>query len=195
MSNVVTTQITIPERFEELPTMEALANDCQRAFVYLLVVEGMDQPAAYRAAGYKVSNDNVAHAGASRLAHSPGVQAAILELGRAFARVAGTKALRALVKIIDAPGAKDRDKIAAAAQLLDRSGFSSSTTHELLIEHKHTVPELKAQILALAAKHGFDGAALVGDNPSNDPNILEGQYTVVTDQEPPIPDQLKDLFE
>ncbi|HXS06271.1 MAG TPA: hypothetical protein VN723_05720 [Rhizomicrobium sp.] len=190
----MTTAITIPDKIEELPAMIALSNDRQRAFVYLLVVEGLSQAAAYVQAGYTAANKQTADSGGSRLAHSPAVQDAILQLGRAFARVAGTKALRALVKIVDDPQAKNRDIIAASAQLLDRSGFSSSTTHELLVEHRHTVPELRARIIALAEKHGFDGAALVGED---DPNIIDTTAEEVPTEpkaSSDIPPEIADLF-
>src|SRR5438552_474007 len=109
------------------PAMRAL-NPRQRAFV-VGKINGLNDNAAARAAGYVVAAPVGNHGYATHLAHHEGVQAAILEEARKLMRSHGPKSILCLVAIRDDTEAADKDRIKAATELLNRSGFHAVSEH------------------------------------------------------------------
>ncbi len=131
------------------PAMRALTS-LQRSFVRAKVELGLNDTAAYAAAGFAPDRGH-----AHRLAHDERVQAAILEEGRKLMRAHGPKSILTLVEIRDNVEANDKDRIKAAIELLNRSGFHAVSEHH---EHQHhylSETEQDRRILALCAELGL----------------------------------------
>src|ERR1039458_6082955 len=109
------------------PAMTALPNDAMRAFVIGLVIYGLSQIEAARQAGYSAASPHALDVHSSRLAHDDRVQMAILEEGQRLMRTQGPKSIHTLVAIRDDKTASNKDRLSAAKDLLDRSGFHAVT--------------------------------------------------------------------
>lgn len=133
------------------PAMAALT-PLQRSYVTAKVFLGLEDSNAARAAGYA---ESVAGHMAHEIARREDVQAAILEEGRKLMRTQGPKSILALVEIRDDKTAKGADRIKAAIELLNRSGFHAvSETHQHTHVHMSEA-EQDRRILALCADLGM----------------------------------------
>ena len=108
------------------PAMRALTPQ-RRAFVIGKVHSGLTDLAAARAAGFRDPNRYAWH-----VAHNEGVQDAILEEGRKLMRSHGPKSILTLVEIRDNTELNAKDRLKAAIELLNRSGFHAVSEH-----HEH----------------------------------------------------------
>ncbi len=136
------------------PVMAALS-PAQRAFVVAKVHFGCSNAEAARRAGY--SKDKLQHAKvtAYRLAHSEGVQAAIIEESRKVVCGEGPKSVRTLVEIRDDKTKEPKDRIKAAIELLNRGGLSAVSEHHMVVEHTMTDAQRDQRILALCQELGL----------------------------------------
>jgi phage terminase small subunit len=121
-----------------------LLNERQRAFVIAFVeAGGQNYVKAYNDAGYALAGDR---GNASRLAHNPKVQAAILEETSNRLHAAAPLALRSIISM--AIDTNHKDHFAAAKHILAATGFNSRQSIE--ISHSGQVDvsfaDLRAQI-------------------------------------------------
>ena len=137
------------------PSMLAL-NGAQRAFVTALVIHGLTQTAAAEAAGYSASSRHTLEVVGSKLAHREDIQAAILELGCKIMRTEGPKSIRFLAEVRDATWLETKDRVKAAVELLNRSGFVATTQHNVNVEHTHHLSDSQkdARIIELCRELG-----------------------------------------
>src|SRR5689334_19370884 len=95
----------------------------QRAFVICKVAFGCTNAEAARRAGYQSRDRKTSY----RVAHDPRVQAALLEEGLKLMRSEGPRSILTLVSIRDNKRNAVKDRLKAAAELLNRSGFHALT--------------------------------------------------------------------
>jgi phage terminase small subunit len=136
------------------PAMLAL-NPAQRAFVAAKVLYGLSNTDAAEKAGYSSRSPHALETVGSRLAHDDRIQAAILEEGQKLMRSEGPKSVHTLVAIRDDKTAAPKDRLKAATELLDRSGFHSVTEHNVSVEHRLSDEEKDRRMLALCAELGM----------------------------------------
>lgn len=137
------------------PAMLAL-NPAQRAFVAAKVLYGLSNTDAAEKAGYSSRSPHALEVVGSRLAHEDRIQSAILEEGQKLMRSEGPKSVHTLVAIRDDKTAAPKDRLKAATELLDRSGFHAVTEHNVSVEHRLSDDEKDARMLALCAELGID---------------------------------------
>lgn len=136
------------------PAMLAL-NPGMRAFVYAKVFRGLNNTQAAAAAGYAHGRDSLKVRG-YQLAHDDRVQAAILEEGQKLMRAEGPRSILTLVQIRDDKNADKKDRLKAAVELLNRSGFSAVTQHNIEVTHHLTDEQKDRRILELCRELGIE---------------------------------------
>jgi hypothetical protein len=156
----------------------------RRGFVLAKVYGGMNDKDACLAAGYART---VAEHQQHTISGREDVQAAILEEGRKLMRREGPRSILTLVAIRDSD-AKPADRIKAATELLNRSGFHAVSEHH---DHQHvhqSEAELDRRILALAAELGMtpEQAKLMLIAPADMERNAEGVFELA----PPAPREL-----
>jgi len=156
----------------------------QRAFVYFKVTMGRNNTDAARLAGYSEKGVDVT---ASRLAHDPRVQAALIEESKKVLKSQGAKSILTLVEIRDNPQAEDKDRIKCAVELMNRGGLSAVSESHLTVEHRLSESEQDRKILQLAAELGMSEteAKKLLIAPSEFQKNSEGVYSL---PEVPAPD-------
>lgn len=132
------------------PAMRALSEKL-RAFVTAKVVMGMNDTDAARHAGYEYPEHHQ-----WRISHREDVQAAILEQSQRLMRSQGPKSILTLCAIRDNPENAARDRIKAATELLNRSGFHQISEHHEHVHQHVSDAEADRRILQLAAELGLD---------------------------------------
>jgi phage terminase small subunit len=107
----------------------------QRRFVLaILMIGGGQHMRAAAMAGYSGNANGLAQAG-FRAAHTPYVQAAILE--EAAKRLGGSaiEAVNVVLEQLTDPKASHKDRRAAAQMILDRVGLHAKTEHNIAVTH------------------------------------------------------------
>jgi hypothetical protein len=140
----------LPEAGGELGPAMSLLTPLRRAFVIGLVHFGLSARAAYKAAGYAPPDSNV-----SQISHDPRVQDAILEEAKKLMRTHGPKSILTLVEIRDDKESAAKDRIKAATELLNRSGFQAISEHHEHLHRHLSDTEQDRRILALCAELGL----------------------------------------
>jgi hypothetical protein len=168
------------------PAMLALS-PAMRAFVIAKVEFGQPNHEAARMAGYSAASPHALSVVASRLAHDERVQSALLEEGQKLMRSEGPKSVHTLVEVRDDKRNAAKDRIKAATELLDRSGFHALSEHHLTVEHHLSDEQKDARIMALAAEMGLsqDEARKLLIAPGKEQaSIVDAEFEVV---QPPDP--------
>lgn len=144
---------------ESLGPAMRLLNPRQRLFVVGKVAYGLTDTEAAKFAGYQLPRlyPN-GFKQAYRVAHHPAVQEAILEEGRKLMRAEGAKSIRTLVEIRDDEQVDAKDRMKAAIELLNRSGFHAVSEHHMSVEHHLSEGEMDRRMLSLAAELGLPEA-------------------------------------
>ena len=159
-------------RVEDLgPAMAALAPK-DREFV-----EAFVDLRSYKVAGAAFGMSGV---DAWELAHTPKVQAAILEVARKTMRAGTASATKLLLETVEDTGASLKDRLKAALAVLDRGGIPAVSERRL---------EVDASPLADAALVGFAGALLerMARRPELDAareRVIEAEVLTVNAAEP-----------
>lgn len=156
--------------------MRAL-DERRRAFVIARVRGGQDATKAVRAAGYSNKTEGYERVQAHRLMHSEAVLKAIREESSKLLDGSVFIAINALVEVASS-GEKDADRVKAAENILDRTGFLRSTQHHVTVKDERTEAELVEFIRVTATRHGLDPKLLLGRNE------IEGEFTEVPVNEP-----------
>ena len=130
------------------PAMLALTPP-RRLFVIGKTHLGLSDKRAGEFAGYKSVVTSW------RTAHREDVQAAIAEEGHKLLRAQGAASIRTIVEIRDDKKADARDRLKAAIELMNRSGFHAVTESHSVVEHKLSEAQMDKRILALAAELGM----------------------------------------
>ena len=110
------------------------------------------------------------------LAHDERVQAAILEEGRKLIRDTSAMAIGVIEQIASDPKVDPKDRLKAAVELLNRSGFSAVSEHKVTVEKDLSYEALVERIKVLAAKRGIDPDLLLGRAA---PRITDARFEVV----------------
>ena len=184
--------IPMPPQASFGPAMMALPTDAQRAFVIGLVIYGLSQIEAGRQAGFSARSPHALDVQSSRLAHDDRIQAAILEEGQRLMRTQGPKSIHTLVAIRDSKTASDKDRMAAAKDLLDRSGFHAISEQKVSVEHSLSDAEVDRRLAAIFAARGLDpaeGAKLLSD-PAKGKDIIDAEYSEVEPAREPTPEEI-----
>jgi len=112
-------------------------------------------------AGYETKTSNALINLASRLAHTPKVQDAILEESRKRAGATTLLATSRLVEMIEGEMLSPRDQLKAIGMLLDRVGMPAATEHKVSVEHSVNEADLKAKAERLMEKYNLDPSRLL----------------------------------
>lgn len=157
----------------------AALNDRQRRFVLAMIEHpGISQARAAELAGYQNSPGGMRVHG-HYCAHHPGVQAAIRE--EAGKRLTGLSLLAAgvMAEVMLDPAAAQKDKLKAAAAVLDRTGFGAAQTinvNKTITERSS--PAMLERIRELAGALGMDPVKLLGGNAP----VVDAEFTEVDDE-------------
>lgn len=144
------------------PAMSAITEK-QRAFVLaMLNVPGCSHAQAARIAGYSDIAEGAKVRG-HECAHNPNVQAALREEAGKRLNSLSVVAANVMMDVMLDPETSAKDKMKAAAAVLDRTGFAAAQN----INVNKTITDQSGQaimsrIRALAEKHGLDPARLLG---------------------------------
>ncbi len=172
----------LPAESELGPAMKDL-NDRQRVFVVALLNQGTkhNQSAAARAAGYEGDRNTLKVTG-HNLAHSPKVQAAILEEAKKRMQLGTAAATALLLKVIGDPKAAHRDRVHAANSLLDRGGIFVTKESKIEVTDNSRKQKL-LRLVELARQQGDDPRKYIGNlADAEDAEILaaiEGDFKVL----------------
>lgn len=149
------------------PKMQALPNDMQRRFAYLIAL-GHTQGKAAEGAGY--TGKGRARITGCELMQSLLVLDAVEEAGRKVLRGLAPQAILAAKRVLDNPEHPAHARMIET--VLDRTGHFAKTEHKVTVEHTVDVAELEALARRLANEAGIDPARLIG---RNDPKLIEGE--------------------
>jgi len=166
------------------PAMLALS-PTMRAFVVAKIQSGCSNADAARLAGYSAVSPHALEVTGSRLAHDERIQAALLEEGQKLMRTQGPKSILTLVEIRDNKSLDAKDRAKAAVELLNRSGFQATTTHQINVEHTHLTDGQKdARIIELCRELGLPETEARKMLIAPD-KIIEGEFTEAEPVGPP----------
>lgn len=156
------------------PAMAALGEK-RRAFVLAMVENpGLSFAAAARAAGYANAKGGARVRG-HHAAHHPGVQAAIREEALKRLNSGALIAAGVVIEILQDKRSQRKDRLKAAAMLLDRTGFAAAqniNVHKTVTDHSGKA--LMERIRALALKHGLDAERLLAPAPVIEAKVVDG---------------------
>lgn len=144
----------------------AALNEKQRGFVLAMVENpGISFAAAARQAGYSDVKEGAKVRG-HHCAHNPAVQAAIREEALKRLQSASLIAAGVVIEILQDKRTQRKDRLKAAAMLLDRTGFAAQQNINI---HKTVTDQSGAAIVerirALAVKHNLDPSTLLTGRP------------------------------
>lgn len=144
------------------PAMQALS-ERQRAFVIAMLEHpGISQTRAAELAGYQNSEGGMRVQG-HILAHHPKVQAAIREETGKRLNSLSLLAANVMADVMLSEDAPLKEKLKAAAAVLDRTGFAAAqniNVNKTITDHSGQA--IMSRIRALAEKHGLDPQRLLG---------------------------------
>lgn len=171
----------IPAESDLGPAMRALT-DRQRVFVVALLNMGskLDQSRAAKMAGY-LGNQAVLKVSGHRLAHSPKVQAAILEEAKKRMQLGTAAATALMIETIGDKTVAHKDRLRAAEGVLDRGGIHHMTEHRIEVNHNDTRTEKILRVVQLARQLGKDPRELLG----NLADAMEGDFKVLEEETSP----------
>lgn len=141
------------------PKMQALPNDMQRKFAFLIAL-GNTQHKAAEGAGY--SGKGRSRITGSELMQSPLVLDAVEEAARKVIRSLAPLAIQRARAVLEDPKHPGHGRMIET--ILDRTGHFSRTEHKVTVEHTIDTAELEALARRLAAEAGIDAARLIGSN-------------------------------
>lgn len=174
----------VPSESDLGPAMRAILPR-HRLFVIACLDSGVkiDFTRAARIAGYARGKpgDSTLRVRGHRLAHSPKIQAAILEESQKRLQAGTMAATGLLMKIVADPKEETKDRLKAAQMVLDRGGLGSVTVHKVDVTHTDNRIEKVAKIVELARLMG------------QDPKQLLGSLADVTDADFEMVDKLKEV--
>jgi phage terminase small subunit len=130
------------------------------AFVVAKVQTGQHNARCAALAGYRGSAATLKATG-YRLAHDPRVQAALHEQCALAIKSSAATAVRVIEDVASDPRAEPKDRLRAAAMILDRSGLSAVTQHQITVDHRSEQDKVDL-IVELAARLGIDPRQLLG---------------------------------
>jgi phage terminase small subunit len=162
----------IAESLPHGPAMSKLSPQRQRFVLELLADDTNNGTAAAIRAGYAPENRNSAKEIASRLRHDPDVLAAIGEVARAQVWSLRALAASTVQQVLEDTTAAPRDRLRAAAMVMDRTDMPATSEQHVTVEHKSMsrAEEINA-VIRLAKQLG------------QDPRVLLGSYGVTIDAE------------
>lgn len=168
----------LPDETECGPAMKLLTD---RMKMFVIATFASDSrgsaTAAARLAGYK-DNPNALKVTAHRLAHDSRIQAAILEEASRRMQFGTAMATTVLHEILLDTGAAHKDRLKAAAMILDRGGLHAMTEHKVSVEHTMGRDEKLLKLADLALSHGLDPKTLLGsltDVSPKEREVIEGK--------------------
>ncbi len=165
----------LPSDTQMGPCMKALS-ERHRLFVLALLDMGvrLDQGLAYKRAGYQATGVG-ARVNGHRLAHDPRIQAALLEEARKRAQLNTVAATALLAEAIQDPSLPMKDRLKAAAMILDRGGLHALTEHRVEVSHTDSRAEKILRVAELARLTGQDPNTLLG----NLSDVVEADFEVI----------------
>lgn len=151
-------------------------NERQRRFVCAMAVTGGNQREAYMWAGYNAKGIASQDAAASQLATRGDVEAAMKEEALRRMRGSALMAISTLMVIADPRSpSKDKDKIAASRELLDRiDGFAGKTEHTVVHQLDEKTAEELIEFIRMTAQSNNVDLRQLGHG-----DILEAEFTEV----------------
>jgi hypothetical protein len=159
----------------------------QRAWVEAIIQNGLDATKAAKAAGYAGDRKTLKSTG-HKLAHNPLVQDALREEAAKLIRTHSVMAVGVIASIATDPLAPARDRLKAAAELLNRGGLHATSEHLLVVENRTSRTDHIREIHQMAKDLGFDPRPMlksvgVTDRELVELNIIDADFTVVTEKE------------
>lgn len=181
MKNDVPLNIDLPALSSMGPAMQALPSDRQRAFVIALLENGdNNHTRAAQDAGFAAGSQNSLRVQAHRLAHDPGIQAAMDEEARRRLNSGKIMAVSSLLTLAKS-AAKDSDKLKAIEMVLNRTGLPNQSEHKVTVNDvSKTDEEMIARIELLAGKLGIDATKLLGHDR---PAVIDVEFTEVAEHD------------
>jgi hypothetical protein len=166
------------------PAMRALT-PMQQAWVHATVQSGLDATKAAAAAGYTGDRKTLKSTG-WKLAHDERVQEALREEASKLIRSHSVMAVSVMAEIARDRQAAPRDRLRAAAELLNRGGLASE--HKIVVESRTNRVDQIREIHQLAGGLGLDPLPMlksvgVTDRELVALNIIDAEFSVVTDTE------------
>jgi len=165
--------IMLPAENEMGPAMRAL-NPSQQAFVMAMCTSGgRNHGECARVAGYG-NTDGSTRLSGHRLAHHPGVLAAIREVADKFAASYNLLAMERLREMaFDNDPTTKPTALKATVELLNRGGMIVQTQHKVVVEDSREREEIKKSMIELARMAGMDPKKLIGED------VVDAEFTVV----------------
>lgn len=154
--------VEVPDEDHMGPAMKRL-NERQRRFVCALGVYGGNQVGAYMFAGYNSSNENSAHAAASRLSSTENVQEAIREEAWRRMNYSTLLGVCGMIELASPTNSDKATRLKAIDMLTQRNGFHAKSEHHVIVEDRRSTKELLEAISTLAIRNGIDPKLLVGE--------------------------------
>ena len=158
----------------------------QQAWVHATVQSGLDATKAAAAAGYTGDRKTLKSTG-WKLAHDTKVQEALREEASKLIRTHSVMAVGVMAEIAQDRHAAPRDRLRAAAELLNRGGLSSE--HKIVVEERASRADQIREAYRMAKGLGVDPRPLlhgagVTDRDLIDLNLItDAEYSVITDTE------------
>lgn len=171
--------VEVPDEDHMGPAMKRL-NERQRRYVCALGVYGGNQIAAYTFAGYICSNDNSAHASASRLANTEAVQEAIREEAWRRMNYSTLLGVCGMIELASPSNPDKASRLKAIDMLTKRNGFHEKSEHLVVHEDRRTTKELMDAISTLAIRNGLDPKMLTGNNAPQLPAPIDAEFEEVS---------------
>lgn len=159
------------------PAMSVLTERQRRFVVALLDTPGCSHAQAARIAGYSDVAEGAKVRG-HEAAHNPAVQEALREEARKRLNSLSVVAANVMMDVMLDPDALPKDKLKAAAAVLDRTGFAATQNIEVnkTITRKIDASEAAAKIAEFRHKFPDQFAKLIG---SPAPAVVDGEFTEV----------------
>src|SRR5271166_391515 len=144
------------------PAMQALPV-ATRNFVLALVRGPWNLTRAYLET-HPESTYETANSHSTVLVHSPKVIAALQEEGRKRMDGGVFTAIDTVMQVIKDPGAEAKDRLKAAAMIMNRTGFHELTEHKVTVTRMLSDAEAALEIVFLAKELGMDPREALGPN-------------------------------
>lgn len=147
----------------------------QKIFVIAVLDLGIKENLkAARVAGYE-GTDNTVKVTGHWLAHNPRVVAALKEGARTRFEMGTVAAARLVLDTVDDETIERKDRLKAAAMVLDRGGMPATTEHRVNVRHELTREEKVLRLAELAIAAGEDPRQLLGTLS----DVIEGDFALI----------------
>lgn len=140
------------------PAMQALSDDRQRMFAYLMGMGESNATKAARESGYSDAN-GAARVRAHYLMHRETIQAAIREVSSKALMGLAPLAVGAARAVLATPSHPAHARMIET--ILDRTGFSAKTEHTVTVEHRASREQLVEWAKQYAIERGLAPEALL----------------------------------